>query len=275
MTKHKHLIGGLVLAAGRGVRMQSALPKTMHVVAGKPMVEHVTDALAEAGVDDICLVLPEDLSAFKTYLVRHPTYRVCIQKDRRGTGDAVAATVDAYLGVKKPAFAQSALSIGSPRIVDYVLICTGDAPAVKGSTLGIMIRQCLDQNVPLAVVGMRMPDPKGYGRLLTTPPSVSQSKSTLSLERIVEENDADAATKQIALCNTGVFIVQTALLFDLLGEVKPNNIKQEYYLTDIVAVARSRGVPVRVIEASDYKEFSGINDPAQLQEVERAMAART
>jgi len=259
-------IGAIVLAAGKGTRMKSTLPKVLHAVGGKPMVEHVLGALVGAGVSDICLVLSEEWQQFQPVLSQWPHARVCIQKDRLGTGHAVATAAAAFSKGSLAPYAPSTLIKGSPSVADHILICTGDTPALRSETLKEFIQTSMNSTCSIAVAGMRVPEPKGYGRLI--------QDTSGALTRIVEENDADEATKNINLCNTGVIFARTDLLFDLLKGVKNQNAKHEYYLTDMFEIARQQGHQTLVFEASPWQDFSGINDPSQLAQVQTWMQER-
>jgi bifunctional UDP-N-acetylglucosamine pyrophosphorylase/glucosamine-1-phosphate N-acetyltransferase len=257
---------GIILAAGKGTRMKSDLPKVLHTLDGKPMLSWVTDALRASGVSQLCLVLSEDLDGFHEFLSAQPDTLVAIQKNRLGTGDAVAAAAYAFKQVQVPKFTAGRLHQGDQVQSDAVLICAGDIPAIRSQALKEFIEASEQAGAKLSVLGMDVPDPKGYGRLVVEEGNI--------LKSIVEEKDADEATRAITLCNTGVIYGDTSVVFELLGDLKPNNAQGEYYLTDCFELARARDIPTYVHVAADYREFAGVNDREQLTNLERWLKNR-
>ena len=145
-----------------------------------------------------------------------------------------------------------------------VVVVYGDTPLIEAATLR-RLAAAVGPGRPVAVAGMRPADPGPYGRLVTGPDG--------TLERIVEAKDATAAERAIGLCNAGVMAVAGEVLWDLLEQVRPNNAKGEYYLTDVVGLARGRGLGCAVIEA-DAAEVVGVNSRVELAEVEALFQAR-
>lgn len=245
--------------------MKSDLPKVLHPVAGLTMLERVIAVLRDVGVEKSCVVLSEDRAGFESFFERHADLNVAIQKNRQGTGDAVAATAWSFAGVKPASFAAGEALCGAPLTERHVLIMAGDVPAVRPATLRAFIEDVRAKGAAIGVLGMRVPDPKGYGRLLL---------DGAELKGIVEEKDADAATKKIDVCNTGIFFVQTSVLFELVAKLTPSNAQREYYLTDIVAHARSIGHTAVAYVSDQWQDFAGINDRAQLAAVEGWLVQR-
>ena len=243
-------IGVIILAAGQGTRMKSALPKVMHAVAGRPMLHHVLDtshSLSPKRVVVVTSPAQEDVRATVT------NADSAIQDPPLGTGHAVLAAADAMKG-----FAG-----------DVIILFAAD-PLVRRETIERMLKarhQATNDGVKPAVVvlGFRPRDPAQYGRLIVNGGGV--------LEAIVEYRDADEDTRAIDLCNSGVMVVDGSILFELLGEVKNDNAKQEYYLTDIVALARQRGLPSVVVEGEE-EEVLGVNSRDELALVESVMQKR-
>lgn len=261
MTK----VAGIILAAGKGTRMKSSLPKVLHPLAGRPMLTWVVDSMRATGVDSICLVLSEDIQDFDPYLKKNPDLRVAIQKNRQGTGDAVASTAWSFAKVKPAPYAAGRAHQGTPIDCDHVLISAGDTPALHPSSLQAFIDTCRDQKTQLGVLGMRIPDPFGYGRMVL---------DGTKLRAIIEEKDADQPTRRIDVVNTGIIFAERELLFDLLADLKPNNSQQEYYLTDCVKLAWQRGITVNAHVTDRWQEFLGINDRSQLANVEAVLVRR-
>lgn len=261
----KPRVAGIILAAGKGTRMRSVTPKVLHRLAGLSMLDWVFRATKTAGVNDICVILSDELSGFQPFLDQHQELTIAIQANRQGTGDAVASAALAFDHIKPPTFAAGRLLQGPKIAATHLLILAGDIPAIDPPSLKAFVDAALAANAPLSVLGMDTPSPSGYGRLLTR---------GNELVEIVEEKDADAATKQLRVVNTGVIFAETKLLFDLLTELKPDNAQKEYYLTDTVRLCRQRGMATRFHVASDWQNFAGINDRVQLAAVEDLIVQR-
>ena len=266
VSKTNQTISALILAAGKGTRMKSTHPKALHTVMGRTMIEWVMDIVKQAGAADITLVLSQDTGVFDFLLKTHPQTRIAVQKKQQGTGDAVAAAAAAYLGAKTPSWAGSELVSGKSTQADWVLICAGDTPAMNPETIREFMEASLASNKRLAILGMNVAEPKGYGRIIKTPDG--------GLAGVIEERDADAATKNITICNSGVIFANVSWLFELLEGISPNNSQKEFYLTDIFGLAVKRGEPAFVFETNAASEFAGVNDRAQLAAIEATMVAR-
>lgn len=229
----------IVLAAGLGTRMKSSLPKVMHKVAGLPLVNHVLNTLAGQKIAPVVVVIGPDMDQLAKAVAPHPT---AVQHDRRGTAHAVRQ-------------AESALKDFSGDIV----VVYGDTPFIGGETVARMRAARAGAKTPaIVVLGFTPDDPGGYGRLIT---------GAEGLERIVEAKDATPAERAVTLCNSGIMLVEAKALWRLLGDVTPNNAKNEFYLTDIVGLARKAGMVCAVVEG-DEDELLGINSRAELAEAE-------
>ncbi len=229
----------IVLAAGLGTRMKSSLPKVMHKVAGLPLVNHVLNTLAAQKIAPVVVVIGPDMDQLSKAVAPHPT---AVQHDRRGTAHAVRQ-------------AESALKDFSGDIV----VVYGDTPFIGGETIARMRAARAGATTPaIVVLGFTPDDPGGYGRLIT---------GAEGLERIVEAKDATPAERAVKLCNSGIMLVEAKALWRLLGDVTPNNAKNEFYLTDIVGLARAAGMVCAVVEG-DEDELLGINSRAELAEAE-------
>jgi bifunctional UDP-N-acetylglucosamine pyrophosphorylase/glucosamine-1-phosphate N-acetyltransferase len=240
----------IVLAAGEGTRMRSARPKALHPAAGRSLHAHVLAAVAEAGADRLAVVVGpgqggEAVAAEARRVA--PAVAVFVQVERRGTAHAVLA-------------AREALAAGD---TDDVLVLFADTPLVRPETLR-GLRTPLAEGAAVAVLGFRAADPAGYGRLL-----VEGDRLTA----IREDKDATAAERAVTLCNAGVMAVAGREALALLDRVGCDNAKREFYLTDIVAIARGRGLSAVVREAAEA-EVQGVNDRAQLAGVEATLQAR-
>lgn len=228
-------IAGVILAAGLGTRMRSARPKVLHPVAGRPMLQHAVAALEAVGASKIVAIIGPDHAESARLVAPHAT---AVQAERRGTGHAAAqaaALLRAWPG--------------------KVLIVNGDTPLLTPDAL----RRLAASDAPLTVLSFRAADPTGYGRMILGLDG--------KLDRIVEQKDGRPGELAVDLCNAGAYAVDAALLFSWLDRLTPNNAQGEYYLTDIVSLARAEGVPVAVVECAE-EEALGVNSRADLAAVE-------
>jgi bifunctional UDP-N-acetylglucosamine pyrophosphorylase/glucosamine-1-phosphate N-acetyltransferase len=237
-------LAAIVLAAGEGTRMRSARPKVAHALAGRPLLAHVLHTLDGLGAARCVVVVGPDMPEVEAIAAPHPTVR---QTERKGTAHAALQ-------------ARPALADDPP---DTVLILFGDTPLIRPETLTAMVQARADAAV--VALGFNAADPTGYGRLIAGPDG--------SLDAIVEHRDATDAERAITLCNSGVMAVDGRLLFPLLDRIGNDNAKGEFYLTDIVALARADGHRCAVV-AGDESEMLGINDRAQLAVAERIVQDR-
>ncbi|MGF1453764.1 MAG: NTP transferase domain-containing protein [Alphaproteobacteria bacterium] len=239
---------GIVLAAGKGTRMTSALPKVLHAIAGRPMLHHVLASCAQAGAERIVTVVGaggEQVAASARAF--SPACAIAVQEPQLGTGHAVLAA-----------------RASCPEAMDDALILYGDTPLIRMQTLADMcaVRRA---GAAIVVLGFRPDDPGAYGRLILD--------GTGALEAIVEAREATPEQLALPLCNSGVLAVDGRVLFPLLDEIDNDNAKGEYYLTDIVAKARSRGLACAVVEAEEA-EVLGVNARGELARAEAAYQAR-
>ena len=239
-------VAAVLLAAGKGTRMKTDLPKVLHKLAGRPMIAHVLANLAPLGCERIVVVVGPGMEGVAAAVKPHPT---ALQAEPLGTGHAVLAARAALQG------------FGGD-----VLIVYGDCPFISSATIGRLIARRRAADHPAVVVlGMRPADPAQYGRLIVGGDGL--------LQAIVEYRDADAAQRAITLCNSGVMAIDGARLFGLLDRVGNKNAKGEYYLTDIVAIARADGAACAVVEAP-ADELIGINSRAELAAAEAILQNR-
>lgn len=246
-NEYKYKFASIILAAGKGARMRSSRPKVMHLLAGKPLIAHVLAALKPLAPDKIILVLAPDSDEVKqAALSEHEGCQFAVQEKPLGTGHAAGCAEAALTGYH-----------------GTILIACGDAPLITPETVQRTLEAA--QSAEIVVVGMRMTDPAGYGRLIVD--------ANNQLEEIIEERDATPEQKKINLCNSGLIAVGSRHLFPLLKKLSPTNAAGEYYLTDIISIADEQGLHCHVIEA-DAHELTGVNTHAQLAEVENFMQER-
>lgn len=235
----------VVLAAGKGTRMRSNLPKVLHPVANKPMVAHVLDTALGLGAEKLQLVFGHGGNALQRALADYNVNWV-EQAEQLGTGHAVQQVV--------PYIADD----------DTVLILYGDVPLTRPETL----KGLLDAkgNSALALLTVTLPDPTGYGRIERT--------SSGEITGIVEHKDANPEQLAINEVNTGMMAVQGAALKRWLGQLNNHNAQGEFYLTDIVAMAAKEGVQIQSAAPRDIPEVEGANNRIQLAALERAYQRR-
>src|SRR5215468_7707853 len=245
MTERSSLT--VVLAAGEGTRMRSALPKVLHPVAGQSLLSHVLHAAPQGKGTSLAVVVGPDHGAVDAEIKRlRPDAATFVQRERLGTAHAVLA-------------ARQAIARGA----DDLIVAFGDTPLISGETFARM-RSPLAKGAALAVLGFRAADPTGYGRLL-----LEGGK----LVAIREEADASAEERKITLCNAGVMAFDGRRALAILDKIGNANSKGEYYLVDAVTIVRDMGLEAVVIETSE-DEVRGINTKAQLAEAESVMQTK-
>jgi bifunctional UDP-N-acetylglucosamine pyrophosphorylase/glucosamine-1-phosphate N-acetyltransferase len=236
----------VVLAAGEGTRMRSAMPKVLQPVAGQSLLAHVLAAAPKGAGAALAVVIGPNHEAVADEVKRvRPDAATFVQRERLGTAHAVLA-------------ARDAIAHGA----DDLLVVFGDTPLISAATFA-RLRAPL-KGATLAVLGFRAVDPTGYGRLL-----VEGDR----LVAIREQADASPAERAIKLCNAGVMAFDGRRALEIIEKIGNANAKGEYYLSDAVAVMREMGLPATVIETSE-DEVRGINTKAQLAEAEQVMQAR-
>ncbi|WP_107852387.1 bifunctional UDP-N-acetylglucosamine diphosphorylase/glucosamine-1-phosphate N-acetyltransferase GlmU [Oceanimonas marisflavi] len=233
-------IQAVILAAGKGTRMRSSLPKVLHPVANKPMVAHVIEAARACGVDGIHLVYGHGADQLKAR-VEAPDLHWAHQAEQLGTGHAVAVAL--------PGIADE----------DKVLVLYGDTPLLQAETLQRLIAAQPEGGVGLLTVNLA--NPTGYGRIV---------RENGQVTGIVEQKDATPEQLAITEVNTGVLVADAGRLKAWLGELNNDNAQGEYYLTDIFAMAHRDGCDIATVQPASTAEVEGANDRVQLAGLERA-----
>ncbi|MBS8239967.1 UDP-N-acetylglucosamine diphosphorylase/glucosamine-1-phosphate N-acetyltransferase [Marinobacter lipolyticus] len=230
----------VILAAGQGSRMKSALPKVLHAVAGRPMLHHVIATARQLGAAQIHGVIGHGADQVRSATADQPVNWV-LQRDQLGTGHAVAQAL--------------------PDLPDdaRVLVLYGDVPLTGADTLEALVSTI--DNDTLGLLTVTLDDPQGYGRILRD----DQGRVTA----IVEQKDASDAQRQIREVNTGILAVSARRLKDWLPQLSNRNAQGEYYLTDITAMAVEHGMQVAVSQPGNAFEVQGVNNRIQLAELER------
>ena len=236
MTKPLSVV---ILAAGKGTRMYSDLPKVLHPIAGKPMVKHVIDTVKHLNARQINLIYGHGANLLKEKLADEPVNWV-FQAEQLGTGHAMQQAA--------PFFADD----------ENIVMLYGDAPLIQQSTLERLIAQKPENGIALLTV--KLDNPTGYGRII---------RENGSVVAIVEQKDASAEQLKIQEVNTGVMVASGASFKKWLGNLNNNNAQGEYYITDVIAMANEDGFQVQAVQADEFMEVEGVNNRLQLAALER------
>lgn len=235
----------IVLAAGKGVRMKSDLPKVSHPIFGKPMIVRVLEALDGLKLDGIVVVV-----GYKSETVMRECegfdVSFALQEQQLGTGHAVM---------------QARQNVSDDSVV---FVLNGDVPMIRTATLKALMEEHLSSGASATVLTAEVDDPGSYGRIVRSADG--------RLEKIVEQKDATKRELEIREVNTGTYCFNSTDLFDALGKIKPNNSQKEYYLTDVMGVMNADNKRVTAFLAEDPSEALGVNtieDLARLEEIFR------
>ncbi|HEY6279375.1 MAG TPA: NTP transferase domain-containing protein [Streptosporangiaceae bacterium] len=240
----------IILAAGAGTRMNSALPKVLHPICGRTMLDHVLTAARELDPSDIIVVVGHCRDQVISHLSEHaPDARVVVQHRQGGTGHAVRTVIE-----------EVGLAGGT------VVVTYGDAPALRGRTLTALVNRHDERHATATALTTVMDDPTGYGRIIRDGEG--------ALLEIVEEADATPEQRAIKEVNSGVYAFETSLLADSVKRVPTDNAKGEEYLTDVVAIMRAEGHHVASVLEKDPLEVFGVNDRTQLAQARRIINDR-
>ena len=230
----------IVLAAGKGVRMQSDLPKVLHELKGKPLLKHVTDTLKASGVEEIVLVVGYRGELVKEQMGDEFTY--AYQYEQLGTAHAVLQAEQCLTGYTGP-----------------VIITCGDAPMISKQSYLALVNS-YESGASAAVLTMQPENPYGYGRI------VKDADGFVC--RIVEEKDASDEERLIGEVNVGTYIFESTTLFDGLKKTGNNNAQNEYYLPDMIAYVNNLGGKISAVKVSSPVEGAGVNSREQLAVLE-------
>ena len=242
-------ISAIVLAAGMGTRMKSALVKVMHPLAGPPMIAWPVAAALEAGVADCVLVVGHQEEKVRGHFAGRGEISFALQAEQLGTGHAVSCAMPAL-----------------PADSDTVLILCGDTPLLTAGTLRAMLQTHQDSGAALTVMTATFAEPFGYGRII--------KGADGSVLGITEEKDATSCEREIREVNAGVYCADRAFLEQALSGLGNDNAQGEYYLTDVVRQAAPRGLSCLSFPVADPREITGVNDRVQLAEVAGVLRGR-
>ena len=237
----------VILAAGKGTRMKSALPKVLHAVGGKSMLRHVMTAAEQAGAKRMLVVV--GFGGDKVQAEIGAAAEFVLQAEQLGTGHAMMQVQPVLAGFS-----------------GTILLLCGDTPLLTGQALLDLVAAHQQSGAAATVLTAKPADATGYGRILR-----DESGQVLG---IVEQKDATAEQKQIGEINTGIYCFEAAPLFAALAGLTCNNAQKEYYLTDVLAILAQAGQQVGAVEVADFQETLGINSRLQLAEAEKILRQR-
>lgn len=242
-------LAAVILAAGQGTRMNSAIIKVLHPLAGRQMIRHVIGAVRGVGADRILCVVGFQRDRVQDALSGLPGIDFAVQDEQLGTGHA--------LGCAAPALEE---------FEGDVLVLCGDTPLLTTESLTRIVEVHRRHDAPTTLLTAELDDPTGYGRVVTD--------ATGSVERIVEEKDADSVVRALRLVNTGVYCFSWPRVRPLLDRLSADNVQGELYLTDVMEMLAGDGTPGLSVRLDDPVEMMGINDREQLAEAEAVLRDR-
>jgi bifunctional UDP-N-acetylglucosamine pyrophosphorylase/glucosamine-1-phosphate N-acetyltransferase len=248
----------VILAAGKGTRMNSNLPKVMHKIAGKPMIEHVVDCASSLGTEHIHLVVGHGADVIKRHFLGDDSHEGYVSYEGLKGSELSFVSQDNQLGTGH-AVQQAMPNIPARSVEDRVLVLYGDVPLVSKDTLKELIDT--SATAPLGVLTLFTQNPEGLGRIIRD--------DSHQLRAIVEERDASEEQKGINEVNSGILVSSAIELKDWLSRLSNDNAQGEYYLTDIIAMAVADGHVVESLTTGDEYEVQGVNDKLQLCMLER------
>jgi UDP-N-acetylglucosamine diphosphorylase/glucosamine-1-phosphate N-acetyltransferase len=242
------LLAVVILAAGKGKRMESALPKVLHPLAGTPLIDHVLAAAADLRPDKIIVIVGHERERVQEHLADR-NLELVVQDPPLGTGHALMQV--------EPAL---------QRFSGDILVLSGDVPLLQSSTLTRLVEAHRRKSNAATVLSCYLDNPTGYGRILRGPEG--------EFKAIVEEREASHDIKEIKEINSGIYTFESPRIFDYLRRVAPDNRKGEYYLTDVIAIMVEAGQPVEACAMADFREVRGINTRQDLREAEMEVLER-
>ncbi|NTV92806.1 MAG: NTP transferase domain-containing protein [Chlorobiaceae bacterium] len=239
----------IIMAAGKGTRMQSELPKVLHKANGRPVIEYVLDTALHLKPDTIILIVGHQAEKVSAATKQYPV--ICaLQEPQNGTGHAVMQA-EKYLH----------------SFSGDVLILSGDVPLVNADTLEQLVALHHREQASATVLTARLDNPSGYGRII-------RSKTSGDVMKIIEQRDASPEELSVDEINSGIYVFKAPVLFQALREITTENAQQEYYLTDVFDICFRNGNKVCASRTEHADEIKGINTPEQLRETELLLCAK-
>jgi bifunctional UDP-N-acetylglucosamine pyrophosphorylase/glucosamine-1-phosphate N-acetyltransferase len=238
----------VVLAAGKGTRMKSAMPKVLHVAGGRSLIEHALQTAASLGPASIVVVVGHEADLLRTSLAKRLGLAFAVQEPQLGTGHALLQ-------------AEPLLRAAQGTLV----LLSGDVPLLRADSLAALVAKHQAREAAATVLTAVVPAPDGYGRIVREGDRIAS---------IVEHKDASAVEREIREINSGVYAFDIAPLFAALREIGSSNAQGEYYLPDLVKIYRSRGLTVETVRLEDPREILGVNSRKELADVASILKAR-
>jgi len=237
----------IVLAAGKGTRMRSEIPKVLHKLLGKPILYYVLSAIKELNPENTFVITGYKREPIIDYIKSNfPEMEIIVQEDQLGTAHAVYMAKD-----KKKNFA------------GYTLVLPADTPLITTESLKKLLENTIATESEAGIITASVPDPGGYGRI------IKNEKG--GIIKIIEDTDATPEKRKIKEVNSSIYCFETEVLFENIGKIGTENKQKEYYLTDIIEMLVKDGRKVSCLKISDYKEVMGINNRQQLPVIENIM----
>lgn len=236
-------VGVIILAAGKGTRMKSDIAKVLHKVADRSMVVHVVECALKIAGNNVHVVVGHQARQVKDEINQYFKVDFAVQEKLLGTGDAVKSAMPCL-----------------KRDTKDVLVLCGDVPLIRESTLQDLLQRHKESRSKISVLATDVDDPKGYGRIV-----LDENNQLLCIR---EEADASENEKKIKRVNAGIYCFDKKLLVSAIDEIRPDNNQAEYYLTDVIEIARKRQEKISVVTMDDSRQVMGVNTLEQLEKAE-------
>lgn len=243
----KQRVQVVIMAAGEGTRMKSKLPKVLHQVCGRSILDYVLDAADCISDSKPIVVIGSGSDLVRTHIGDRCSF--AYQAERLGTGHAVMMAAPLL-----------------DRAREYTVVLAGDTPLITGQTISKMLDYTLEKGFDTVAISAIVPDPSGYGRMLREPDG--------SFKAIVEHKDASEEDKRVTEVNASMFCFKTDALLSTLDKLDQDNAQNEYYLTDVLTILKGQGKRLGIYAMDDYSEMLGVNNRVQLAEADAIMRKR-
>ncbi|WP_051328188.1 sugar phosphate nucleotidyltransferase [Desulfatirhabdium butyrativorans] len=239
-------MAAIVLAGGKGKRMQSSMPKVLHPILAKPMIYWLLETVSKIFLERIIVVVGYQKDLVEKEISKVAKVSFAFQPEQLGTAHAVDCAIKEL--DKKDWNSE------------HVLILYGDTPMLQENTMAQLIEYHLECDADISILVAKMDNPYGYGRILYDLKG--------NIEQIIEEADCTEYQKNVDIVNTGIYIIKRKCLANLLLEVTRDNVQREYYLTDIIHIGKRNGLVVRAFQADNSQQVMGINSKEELEKIE-------
>ncbi len=237
-------LASIILAAGKGKRMKTFLPKVAVEFAGKPMISRVIEKTIKLKIRKICVIVGHKKELVYSCLEKFPNIEFAVQKRQSGTADAVLSS-----------------KIIMESFVGDVIILSGDVPLITTKTIDKMVSYHKKKGYTCTVLTAKLPDPSSYGRIITNTEG--------TIKKIIEYKDATDAQREINEINSGIYCFSNRELFRYLPKIKSNNRQKEFYLTDMIELLKKNGKTVGRFVIENSIEIQGVNSQKELKELEK------